>query len=367
MQFYIPTKVFIEDDCVASHKDIFKTYGKRAFIVTGRHSSKINGSLDDVTTILDEYAIPYEIFSDVEENPSVETVEKAAEQGKAFQADFVIGIGGGSPLDAAKAIALLINNPEETGEALTVLKDIKALPVLAVPTTCGTGSEVTGVSVLTYHKKQTKGSIPYRIYPEIALVDGKYLLSAKKSIVVSTSIDALCHSLESYLHAKADSYNRMFSSYGLRLWGEIKDLLHSPGPLDLATAQKLMMVSTVAGMAIAHTGTSLPHAMSYRVTYKLGLAHGKACGLFLAAYLREYAKNDPDLVNEALSFLGFDDLDLFDAFIRSLMGPITVSEEDLTSFADTFLANDSSKLGTYPYEISPDAIREIFRTSFTLA
>ena len=366
MQFYLPTKVYLEDDCVSRHKDIFKTYGKRAFIVTGRHSSKVNGSLHDVTSALDEAGIAYDIFSEVEENPSVETVVKAAELGKAFQADFVIGIGGGSPLDASKAIALLMNNPEETGESLTVLKDITALPVICVPTTCGTGSEVTGVSVLTYHEKKTKGSIPYRIYPEAALVDGKYLLGAKKSLIVGTSIDALAHCLESYLSVKANTYNRMFSSYGLKLWGQIKEHLFSEATLDLQTAQQLMLVSTVAGMAIAHTGTSLPHGMSYRVTYKLGLPHGKACGLFLAAYMREYTKRDPETISQVLSFLGFENLEAFDACIRSLMGPVSVSEEDMLSFAETFMTYDKGKLSSYPYEIDKAAVEEIFRSSFTL-
>ena len=366
MQFYIPTKVFIEEDCVARHKNILSQYGKRALIVTGRHSSRVNGSLDDVTGALEEASIPYDIFSEVEENPSVETIEKAADLGKKFQADFVIGIGGGSPLDASKAIALMINNPELTGQDLRIKKDLQALPVIAVPTTCGTGSEVTGVSVLTYHQEKTKGSIPYRIYPEAALVDGKYLLAAKKSIIVSTSIDALAHSLESFLHAKADSYNRMFSSYGLKLWGQIKDLPASPDPLNPEAARQLMMVSTVAGMAIAHTGTSLPHAMSYRVTYKLGLPHGRACGLFLAAYLREYAKNNADLVDQALSLLGFNDLASFDSCLRALMGPVSITEDDLISFTDTFLEKDSSKLGTYPFPIDRSAVEEIFRSSFTL-
>ena len=366
MQFYIPTKVFIEENCVARHKEIFSQYGTRAFIVTGKHSSKINGSLDDVTSALSESGITYEIFSEVEENPSVETVVKAAELGKAFRADFVIGIGGGSPLDASKAIALLINNPEETGETLTVLKDIQALPVISVPTTCGTGSEVTGVSVLTYHEKKTKGSIPYRIYPEAALVDGKYLFGAKKSLIVGTSIDALAHCLESYLSVKANTYNRMFSSYGLKLWGGIKALLASPDPLNPQTAQQLMLVSTVAGMAIAHTGTSLPHAMSYRVTYKLGLPHGKACGLFLTAYMREYAKHNPEIISQVLSLMGFETLETFDTCLRSLMDPVSVSEEEMLSFAETFMTHDKAKLSSYPYEIDKAAVTQIFRSSFTL-
>ena len=101
MRFFAPTNVHIEKNCVRNHKKELLALGTRALIVTGRHSSKINGSLDDVLTVLEESSVPFRIFSEIEENPSVETVAQAAEIGKEFQADFVIGIGGGSPLDAA--------------------------------------------------------------------------------------------------------------------------------------------------------------------------------------------------------------------------------------------------------------------------
>ena len=176
MKFYMPVRLFDEEECVKAHAKDIAAFGKKALIVTGKHSAFANGSLDDVTAVLKDAGIEYLVFSEVEENPSVETVFAAKDRFASEGIEFVIGIGGGSPMDAAKAIALVLKHPEADPAYLyDPAKDASSLPIVCVPTTCGTGSEVTGVSVLTVHDKQTKMSIPHRIYPEIALVDGKYL------------------------------------------------------------------------------------------------------------------------------------------------------------------------------------------------
>lgn len=370
MQFFAPTHVYLEKNCVDNHKQELLSYGKRAFIITGKHSSAVNGSLADVLAVLGEASVPYLIYNDIEENPSVETVVKAAAEGKEFQADFVIGIGGGSPLDAAKAIALLIANPQEDAGCLYEPKDLKALPVIAIPTTCGTGSEVTPNAVLTRHAFKTKKSISYNIYPELALVDGKYLASAKGRLLIHTAVDALAHCVESRLHAKANVYNHMFSEYGLSLWGQLAPVLEQiaagpdavPSSLSDEDLESFMLASTVAGMAIAQTTTSLPHAISYEITYNHGVPHGKACGIFLAAYMDEYARNNPEDVNQVLSLLGFDSTESFGEYLRRLLGSVAITEEESNLYADNIMAN-ASKLSTYPFPIDREAILRILTCS----
>lgn len=370
MQFFAPTHVYLEKNCVDNHKQELLSYGKRAFIITGKHSSAVNGSLADVLAVLDEASVPYLIYNDIEENPSVETVAKAAAEGKEFQADFVIGIGGGSPLDAAKAIALLIANPQEDAGCLYEPKDLKALPVIAIPTTCGTGSEVTPNAVLTRHAFKTKKSISYNIYPELALVDSKYLASANGCLLIHTAVDALAHCVESRLHAKANVYNHMFSEYGLSLWGKLAPVLEQiaagpdavPSSLSDEDLESFMLASTVAGMAIAQTTTSLPHAISYEITYNHGVPHGKACGIFLAAYMDEYARNNPEDVNRVLSLLGFDSTESFGEYLRRLLGSVAITEEESNLYADNIMAN-ASKLSTYPFPIDREAILRILTCS----
>ena len=364
MRFYAPTNVYVEKDCVRNHKKELTSFGTKAFIITGRHSAKANGSLKDVTDVLTEADIPYVIFDEIEENPSIETVVKAAAVGIDAGADFVIGIGGGSPLDAAKAIALLMNNPGETADCLYTKKPLKAMPLVAIPTTCGTGSEVTPNAVLTRHALKTKGSISYSIYPRLALVDGKYLEHAKPSLIINTAVDALAHCIESRLHNKANIYNHMFSEYGLKLWSELKPYLIGEEKPGDETYEKLMLTATVAGMAIAQTGTSLPHALSYGITYNHNVPHGHACGILLAAYMEEYGKNKPEDVDTVLTLLDFDSLSEFDAFLKALLPKVSVPADELTQMAQDMSAN-TGKLATYPFSIDQEGLLKILQKSLT--
>ncbi len=155
MKLYMPTKVYNEKGCVRQHSQELAALGTKALLVTGKHSSRVNGSLQDVKDALNREQVPYVVFDGIEENPSVETVMRATALGLSEKVDFVIGIGGGSPMDASKAIALMIANPEKKADFLyetdAAVKQAanKALPVAAVPTTAGTGSEVTPYAILT--------------------------------------------------------------------------------------------------------------------------------------------------------------------------------------------------------------------------
>lgn len=156
MKLFMPTKVYSEKNCVENHSRELAALGTKALVVTGKHSSRINGSLEDVTKALERENIPYMVYDEIEENPSVETVMKAASLGITEGTDFVIGVGGGSPMDASKAIALMIANPEHDERLLYTRTQVSpdgpvypALPVAEIPTTAGTGSEVTPYAILT--------------------------------------------------------------------------------------------------------------------------------------------------------------------------------------------------------------------------
>ena len=128
---------------------------------------------------------------------------------------FVIGAGGGSPMDAAKAIALMVQNRDTSEDILYKPIKLKALPVVEVPTTCGTGSEVTPYAILTRDDIKTKQSISHKIYPVLACIDAKYLESAPAGLIINTAIDALGHLVESYFNTNATEYSRMASLYGM--------------------------------------------------------------------------------------------------------------------------------------------------------
>lgn len=356
MIFKMPTIVYEGGGCVREHAPELASLGKRALIVTGRHSSRVNGSLEDVEKALEEKGVSYAIFDEVEENPSIETVMKARDFGLEEKVDFVIGIGGGSPLDAAKAAALMIAHPDRDWDFMYEETEKEtALPIAAVPTTCGTGSEVTPVSVLTRHDLKTKGSIKHKLFPQLALVDAGYLRNAPLEMIQGTAIDALAHLIESEVNSSATDYSRMFVRYGLSTWIMTKDILlgkRKPGEEDL---RNLMNASTYAGMAIAHTGTGIPHALSYTLTYELGMAHGKACGYFLPGYLREtpgYERRD------ILEQTEFSDVGEFSSFIREVCRFEKVPTEFLEEDARKVGAN-KAKLASCPYPVDEDILCRI--------
>jgi len=362
MRCYIPTKVYVEKDCVKNHREELCALGRKAFIITGRHSAVANGSLADVTAVLDEARIPYAVFNEVEENPSVETVAKAAEIGIKENIDFVIGIGGGSPLDAAKAIAVMCANPRAGADCLYGSEKLGAFPFAAVPTTCGTGAEVTPNAVLTRPALKKKGSMSHHVYADLALVDGKYLASASQKLIVNTAVDALAHLVESRLSRKSDMYNHMFSEYGLLLWAGIVPYLTGEKEMDEEVYAKMMLTSTIAGMAIAQTGTSLPHALSYPLTLSHNVAHGRSCGLFLAAYMEEYAANRPEDVDRILSLLQCKNIRVLDVLLQRLLGPEAIPIPEMEAMADD-MAGNAGKLATYPFDIDREGVLRIITKS----
>ena len=356
MIFQMPTLVYEEEECVRNHAVEFARMGRKALIVTGSRSAKENGSLADVHAALKSCGISSVLFDQVEENPSVETVMKAREIGVEQGVDFVVGIGGGSPMDAAKAIALMIANPGKDETFLDEkVREVKSLPVICVPTTCGTGSEVTGVAVMTRHQKKTKASMAHKVYPALSLVDSKYLESAPAEVIGNTAIDALAHLVESYINSNATDYSRMFVREGLLTFRKCKGALLGERIITGADYRNLMNASTFAGMAIAHTGTSLPHALSYQITYEMGMAHGKACGYFLSGYIREASV---ELQDELLSILDFNSLDDFEQFISEVCQFEEISEV-LLEKVTAALAENAAKLKNCPYYTDIQILRRI--------
>lgn len=360
MKFYMPVKVFQEEDCVRNHKEELADLGNRALIVTGRHSAKINGALQDVEEALKSQEKEYVIYDKIEENPSVETVMDARQFGLSQGADYVIGIGGGSPLDAAKAIALMMANKEQGADLFRCReKVITPLKVAAIPTTCGTGSEVTPYAILTFHEKRTKSSLPYRIFPELALVDGKYLRAASQEMIANTAVDTLGHLIESYCNRNATLYSRMLCMHGMEVWAENKDVLLGTRKALPEDYQSLMYASTIAGMAITHTGTSLPHGMSYTVTYEYQIPHGKAVGIFLAAYLENVCREEKELILCKLKMQSCIELR---EFITKAVGTVQVEESFVQQSVREMMVN-TRKLANCPYEVDAASMDNMYRVS----
>lgn len=346
MWLYMPTRVYSEEDCVVRHAKELASLGSKAMIVTGRNSAKKTGALQDVLAALGD--VPSIIFDQIEENPSVETVMQARKIAIDEGVDFFIGIGGGSPMDASKAIALMAKNPDEDESIFYEAKALKHYPVACVPTTCGTGSEVTPYAILTRHAHKTKRSISHKIFPELALLDAKYLKHMSRNGLVNTCVDALAHLLESYLNTNASEINRIYAREGMIFWAQFRDRLLED-KLEEGDYARMLHASMIAGMAITHTGTSLPHGLSYPVTYALGIPHGRAVGMFLGGFVETYT--DQAAATEAVQLLGFSNTPSFRAYMNRLLGMVEVDKELLKKGAGMLLA-DPAKLKNYPFPVT---------------
>lgn len=361
MLFYMPVKVFLEKDAVRKNAGVLASAGSKALIVTGKRSAKLTGALDDVIYALESEGKAYAVFDGIEENPSVETLFKAKDFALEEGADFVIGVGGGSPMDASKAIAVLAANPDKDSDFLWLKHDKlpAALPVIAVPTTCGTGSEVTGVAVITRNDIRTKMSMSYRIFPQYAFVDGKYLAKAPRSVINNTATDAFAHLVESKIHSKYNDMVETVNSTGLMVFSRTKDKLYNNVTLDEDDYMNLMEASLLAGMSIAQSGTSIPHGLSYTLTYERGVPHGKAVGRFLGGYMKHAGK---DVRDDILSKAGFGSVDEYEDFYAKLCltenDPI-VTDKALLDLCFTNILANPAKLASCPYDVDEEILRDI--------
>jgi len=332
-----PTRFFFGSGAIADKYEEMKTLGKRALIVTGKGGSAVrNGSLRDLCRALSDCDISWDIFREVEANPSVETVRRGAAIARETKTEFVVGLGGGSPLDAAKAIAVLAVN-DITDEEMFAARFTAALPLVAIPTTAGTGSEVTPYSILTYPAIDSKKSIfsPV-IIPVLAYIDPEYTRDIPLNITVDTAVDAYSHALEGYLAVKSNPISDLIAREALRISGTELKLLTSGTSPGRASREALLYASTLAGLVISQTGTSIPHAMGYPLTYFKGIPHGRANGILMPAYLAFTLRNgDNPKVMEALQCSGFSSLQEFKKLMRDLCGPAPeCSDNEQTRFIE---------------------------------
>ena len=355
--FHIPTQLFAGD--LLSYQKEFKDLGSKALIVTGKSSAK-NGSLADVVQILSANGTEYVLFDRIEENPSLEVVDVAAALARIENVDFLVAIGGGSPMDAAKAISLLVKNGSLQARDLYISMDIKGFPMVAVPTTAGTGSEVTPFSILTIHEKKTKQSIANNIFFDKAFLDGKYMMSLPESYTLSTALDILSHLVEGYLTTKANFLSDRIAESGFLSYSKlIPSLLKRDFTLEVRS--KLLYVSSIGGMVITHSKTSLPHQLGYFLTYNHSVPHGFANTVLIAEFLRFH--QDKKKVNTILDLMEIKDLEELRSVLNELISfDFGVTKEEIAEYSQKAFEN-KARLTIHPYPVELQDIVTIFERS----
>lgn len=310
---YMPVQVVSGKDCLKENYELLKNMGKSCLIVTGGSSAKKSGALSDAVEALTKCNISYSVFDGITENPYTADCHKAGAMAREVNADFILGIGGGSPLDASKAVAIYASNPNLSPVDIYLRKyDNEPLPVVLIGTTSGTGSEVTGVAVLTDSSTGMKKSISgHDCYAKISFCDYSYTETMPYSVTVSTALDAFAHACESYFSSVA---NELSDGYAEKAFGMLKNgLLHFLNNKSLPNEelrQELYIASLFAGLCLNITGTCFPHTMGYILTEDFAIPHGKACAAFIPEFIRISAEHKSEKAQKLFDIMGMTKDDL---------------------------------------------------------
>lgn len=306
--FYMPVEILSGSGALKRNKQIFTDLGKKCLIVTGKSSAKKSGALDDLTSVLDELNIDYRIFDKITENPLTVDCYEGGKIAREFCADFVVGIGGGSPLDASKAICVYAANEHIVDDGIYTNEIINPpLPLVLIGTTAGTGSEVSGVSVLTRKNGRKQSISGKNYYAKYVIADCKYTCSMPYGTTVSTALDAFCHAVESMFSPRADYLSIKFSLLSAKLIFPLLNKMCTTKSLPGGDEREaLYFASLYAGFALNKGGTGFPHGMGYALTEDYRIPHGQACAVFLPAYIKEAERANPALCNELYAAINAD-------------------------------------------------------------
>ncbi|HON03715.1 MAG TPA: iron-containing alcohol dehydrogenase [Fervidobacterium sp.] len=288
---YLPTKLLFGVDSLEKLPSLVKPLGNVAMVVTGRSSTKRTGLLDRTVELLKKAGVESIIYDKVQPNPVSYDIDEAAQIARERKVDFVVGLGGGSAIDSAKAIAITAAMGGKFWDYVEVgggKKPDKALPVIAIPTTHGTGTEADPFAVITNPETNEKVGIGYDvIFPKVSIVDPRVMVTLPADQTAYTSMDAFYHSLEAFLNIDANPYSDILAIDSMRRVAEYLPIGYKDG-YNLEARENLAWASTEAGITETLTGVIANHAIEHGLSgFHPELAHG--LGLCITGpYLLEY-------------------------------------------------------------------------------
>lgn len=289
---HTPVKIITGFNCVTDSAHLIAALGKKALVVTGKSSADRCGAMADIMSVFASNNIDFVRFSAIPENPPAPLCRDAGEICRSENCDFIVAIGGGSALDAAKAIAAYAANPQ--CDVMDIFDDSvrvnPGLPLVLIPTTSGTGSEANRYSILTIDGGRKKKTFKHpSAYASLALVSPKYTATLNEDYTVATALDTLAHAIESYFSPKSCPASEEAALYAAR---EVWDVIFKNADADNSgnyspvQRERLAYAAAAGGVAIDYTGTGFPHPLGYSLTLTRGIPHGKACAIFEGAFLK---------------------------------------------------------------------------------
>jgi len=379
-RFTIPRDIYFGEGTIEELKNLD---GQKAMIVIGGSSIKKYGTLNKIQEYLADAGMETQLFEGVESDPSIETVQKGAQLMREFNPDWIIGVGGGSPIDAAKAMWIFYEFPEFTLEEAAKPFNLPKLRTkskfAAIPTTSGTGTEVTSFAVITDGQTGIKYPIAdFNITPDIAIVDTNLAQSMPAKLVAHTGMDALTHAFEAYVSTVSNAFTDALAMKSIEM---INDNLQNSFEGDSNSRSEMHLAQCLAGMSFSNAILGIVHSMAHKTGKIFNIPHGCANAIYLPyviefnkkSALEEYAS-----IAKTLGLTGANDdefvqslVDLIKAFNKKMDIPSTLKDfgvsetffkENLDSISASSVADPCT--GTNPRAISVEEMKQLFTCAY---
>lgn len=353
--------------------EVTARYGKRALIVTGGNSTKKSGLLNRTVELLNKASVKSVIFDKVKQNPLTTTAEEGALFAIENECDVVVALGGGSIMDCAKAIAFLSVNEGNINDYIYAkLTSDKALPLILIPTTCGTGSEGNGFAVLTNPENGDKKSLRSNaIIAKASIIDSELMKTMPKNILSAVAFDALCHSMEAYVSKISQPLTEYMCIAAMELIGKNIAEVYS-GSLDNEMWDKITWASTLGGMVINTAGVALPHGMEHPASGLRNIVHGRGLAALTPVITDASVDGNPEKYTVISKLLGGKNyIDCGDT-IRRLLEEIdllvTLSEQgieakDISWMSENCIRVSSASIANHPITFTQEQISKLYESA----
>lgn len=369
--YFLPVNLVFGSGKVLETGELTKPYGKKALIVTGRSSAKRSGLYDKVNDSLKAAGLETVLFDKVSQNPLTKTAQEGADFAKANGCDVVVAIGGGSIMDCAKAIAFLSKNEGDINDYIyNRLTSDDALPLILIPTTCGTGSEGNGFAVLTNPDNGDKKSLRCNaIVAKISIVDPECMMTMPKKVLASVTFDALCHNIEAYTSKIAQPLTDAMSIYAIELIANNLVSVYN-GTGSKKEWENITMASTIGGMVINTAGVTIAHGMEHPASGLKDIVHGQGLAALTPIVIEaSYKGNEEKFAKIAKIFGGESAADCADK-IRGLLKSIDlecklsdlgIDAEDISWMAENCMKVSAASIANNPVVFTQEEIAELYR------
>lgn len=370
-KYFLPVNIEFGSGKVAKAGKLTKSYGKKALIVTGHSSAKKSGLYDKVKDSLKAEGIDSVLFDKVAQNPLTTTAAEGAAFAKENGCDVVVAIGGGSIMDCAKAIAFLAVNDGDVSDYIFGKKaSDTALPIILIPTTCGTGSEGNGFAVLTNPDNGDKKSLRCNaIVAKVSIVDPECMMTMPKYVLASVGFDALCHNMEAYTSKIAQPFTDALSLYAVDLIAHnLVDVYKGTGSKE--SWEKITLASTIGGMVINTAGVTLAHGMEHPASGLKDIVHGKGLAALTPTIIEVSYQGAPEKFAKLAKLFGGEKAEDLAGKVRELLEDIEltctlsdlgIEEKDIPWMAENCMKVSAPSIANNPVVFSQEEIAEIYK------